>query len=84
MLKLGEKCTNSVWEVKGHGNAKRGKVAAGAGAGAGKTTVRTGSKPSADKIDWSKDPSRMRFISGEATLKKEFGGHVIKWDKNAL
>ena len=80
--KLAQKATDGVWETKGHSNARRGKVNAGAGAGTGRVT--TGKKPEASKIDWSKDPSRMRFIRGEATLKKEFGGGIVKWDATAL
>lgn len=85
MEKLGEKVIDGVWATKGHANARRGgKSNAAAGGGSGNARVTTGTKPPAHKIDWSKDPSRMRYMSGEATLLKQYGGGVHKWDRNAL
>jgi hypothetical protein len=80
--KLAQRATDGVWETKGHSHARRG--AAGNARGAGAARVTSGKKPEASKIDWTKDPSRMRFIGGEATLKKEFGGGVVKWDATGL
>jgi hypothetical protein len=84
MEKIAKKSVEAVWETKGHAHARRGTAAGGRGAAAGAARVSQGKKPPAEKIDWSKDPSRMRFISGEATLKKEFGGGVVKWDATGL
>jgi hypothetical protein len=84
MEKIAKKSVEAVWETKGHAHARRGVAGKGSGAGAGSARVSQGKKPPAEKIDWSKDPSRMRFISGEATLKKEFGGGVVKWDATGL
>lgn len=65
--------------------ARRG-FAASPNGGAGRTTQQSSAspqtvnqKPAAETIDWAQDRNRMRFQRGEATLKKEFGGKVVRW-----
>ena len=53
-------------------------------AGNGAATVKLNTKPRAEQIDWEADPRRERYQRGEATLKKEYGGKVVKWDWDAV
>ena len=73
------KATSREWSARGFSTTTRLRDS-----GNGAATITKGSKPPADQIDWSKDRSRMRFISGEATLLPKFGGKIIKWDVNAI
>ena len=73
------KATAKVWALRGYAGtaAKRTTAAGGNGNGA----VTTSTQPPLDQIDWSKDRSRDRYISGEATLLPKFGGKVVRWQK---
>jgi hypothetical protein len=90
--KLVKKATRAEWHSRGFatGAGAKKKIAAGpgkgAGAGAGGAAgagaakgYTFGTKPAAHMIDWTKDKSRMRFTSGEATLLPKYGGKVVKW-----
>lgn len=66
------------WNASGFSGTK----AAAAGNGNGqRPRVIAGKKPNSADIDWTKDPTRTRFASGEATLKN---GSVAKWDWDAV
>lgn len=69
------KSVRAIWAKRGFANATK-KPTPGTGGGNGNAVVKLAAKPSADQIDWSKDPGRIRFMRGEATLK---GGKVVKW-----
>jgi hypothetical protein len=68
---------NAVWGLRGFA-AKPAKVAnGGATRKPGATGVATvAAKPDPSQVDWSKDPGKLRFMRGEATLK---GGKVVRW-----
>jgi len=91
VAQIAEKLVKKVWAQSGFANAgaarrpgaDKGAQNRGAGSGNARPVV-VSKKPTPDKIDWSKDRSRMRFMSGEATLLPEFGGKVVKWDRDAL
>jgi hypothetical protein len=81
--RVAQRIFRQVWQESGFATGRpRARAAAANGGSSGPQMV--GKKPDASKIDWTKDRDRMRYISGEATLKKEFGGGVVKWDRNAL
>jgi hypothetical protein len=87
VARIAKKSTRAVWDRRGFttSTAKNTSGKDGAGAGAGQNARPTfGKKPSADRIDWSKDRSKMRYMSGEATLLPQFGGKIVKWDRDAL
>jgi hypothetical protein len=83
VAKVARKSTHTVWANRGFSRsgaaAKPG--AQGGGAGAGRVQATMGRKPDASEIDWSKDRNKMRYISGEATLKN---GQIRKWDTSKL
>jgi hypothetical protein len=91
VAQIAEKLVKKVWAQSGFANAgaarrpgaDKGAQNRSAGSGNARPVV-VSKKPTPDKIDWSKDRSRMRFMSGEATLLPEFGGKVVKWDRDAL
>ena len=78
--RVAQRIVRQVWAESGFAGGKpRAKAAAGNGAGAARTIV--GTKPKAEDIDWTKDRSRMRYMSGEATMRD---GTIRRWDRNAL
>jgi hypothetical protein len=86
---VAEKLIKQVWARSGFGSAQVKKAGTNNGAarnsgGGSNGVVKLAKKPSAEQIDWSKDRSRMRFISGKATLLKEYGGKEVSWDRDAL
>jgi hypothetical protein len=83
VARLVKKATDAEWAARGFTGIKSKKTAA-AGNGTGAGAAIMGKKPAANQIDWSKDRSKMRYMTGEATLLKEFGGRVVRWDRNAL
>jgi hypothetical protein len=86
VARIVKKSVDTVWANRGFASngAKRKVNGSANGASGGSGPVIMGKKPSPEKIDWDKDRSRMRYMAGEATLKKEFGGKVVRWDRNAL
>ena len=77
---MAQRIVRQVWAESGFAGGKpRVRVAVGNGAGVARTIV--GTKPKAEDIDWTKDRSRMRYMSGEATMKD---GTIRRWDRNAL
>jgi hypothetical protein len=84
--RLAKKAVDAEWAARGFtaSGMKRRVNGAGNGASGGSGPVVLSRKPDASKIDWDKDRSKMRYMAGEATLKKEFGGKVVRWDRNAL
>jgi hypothetical protein len=95
VAQIAEKAVKAVWARSGFGSAParragpgnkgaQNRTAGGTGAGANRAVVKLNKKPPAEHIDWSKDRSRMRFISGSATLLKEYGGKEVTWDRDAL
>jgi hypothetical protein len=84
--RIAKKAVQTVWANRGFASAGVRRAAANGNRGAGGASgpAVMGKKPSADKIDWDKDRSKMRYMAGEATLKKEFGGKIVRWDRNAL
>lgn len=83
--RVAKKSAARAWAKRGFGPAPKGT--AKPGAAGGRATGSASARPSlvnkipeAHTIDWTKDRDRMRFMSGEATLKKEFGGGIKKWD----
>jgi hypothetical protein len=83
VARLVKKSTDAEWAARGFTGVKSKKTA-GAGGNNGTSTPTFGKKPSAEQIDWSQDRSKMRYMRGEATLLKQFGGKVVRWDRNAL
>jgi hypothetical protein len=83
VARIAGKSTKAVWAnrgfAKGGGTRPAGRAAA-SGDGVTRPMV-LAKKPTADQIDWSKDRSKMRFISGEATLKN---GKIVRWDRDAI
>jgi|SRR5215469_3181690 len=66
----------AIWGLRGF--ARPAKQPSGNGSGAATTApAMVASKPSADQIDWKKDPGKIRFMRGEATLKT---GKVVRWN----
>ena len=70
------KATAKVWALRGYAGTAAKRTATN---GNGSAAVTTSTKPSAEQIDWSKDPRRDRYMNGEATLLPQFGGKVVKW-----
>jgi len=70
------KATSREWSARGFSTGTSRRETTN-----GSAVITTGKKPAAQDIDWSKDRNRMRFISGEATLKN---GKIVKWDVNAI
>jgi len=85
--RLAEKASKAVWERKGwaarmgRNGAKPG--AAGGGNGQRPPAVMLSKQPAPENVDWSKDPTRAKFIGdgrvGEATLND---GKVVRWRWN--
>jgi hypothetical protein len=75
---LVRRAVTNAWGRRGFSQA-RGASRNGSGTTTG--VVRLAQKPSADQIDWSKDRSRMRYMTGEATLKN---GKVARWDPSKV
>lgn len=76
-----KKMTRASWHSRGFAGgtpAKKAGTGAGAGGGSGVQTV--AKKPPMEQIDWSKDPRRARYMSGEVTLLPAYGGKVVKFD----
>jgi hypothetical protein len=86
VARIAKKSVDTVWANRGFASngAKRKVNGSANGASGGSGPVVLSRKPDASKIDWDKDRSKMRYMAGEATLKKEFGGKVVRWDRNAL
>jgi hypothetical protein len=87
VAQIAEKLVKKVWAKSGFATAQAhrpGPKNQGAGGGGNNGVTRLAKKPKPETIDWDKDRSRMRFMSGEATLLKQFGGKVVKWDRDAL
>jgi hypothetical protein len=84
--RLAKRAVDAEWAARGFTSSGKKRTANGSGNGAsgGSGPALVGRKPDASKIDWDKDRSKMRYMQGEATLKKEFGGRVVRWDRNAL
>lgn len=86
---IGSKITAK--DADGHSVASKAVKSAWDGRGFGATTARQttpsasgpeirNKPPDSSHIDWSKDRSRQRHMSGEATLLPKYGGKVVKWD----
>jgi hypothetical protein len=79
---IAAKSVRGVWNASGHANVPRKPANTNGNARPG--IVRSATIPAPHTVDWSKDPGRRRFLNGEVTLKKEFGGKTVRFDPNAL
>lgn len=69
----------AVWGLRGFATkpvAGGGRANGGSGGSPAGAVATVATKPQASEIDWKKDPGKMRYIRGEATLKT---GKVVRW-----
>jgi hypothetical protein len=72
--KIAKRATDAAWAKRGFASATRKSQPTNGNANG--AAVQVTKKPADDTIDFSKDPGRLRFMAGEATLR---GGRVVKW-----
>lgn len=72
------KSVKAVWGLRGFSQPVKKTAAVN-----NNSVQRVAQKPAPDTVDWSKDKTRSRFMSGEATLLPKHGGKVVRWDWNA-
>ena len=73
--KIAKAAIDRAWAKRGFASTTRKQTPA-AGANGNGAAVQVTKKPADDTIDFSKDPGRLRFMAGEATLK---GGRTVRW-----
>lgn len=71
------KSVKAVWGLRGFSQPAKKAAAVN-----NNSVQRVTQKPAPDTVDWSKDRTRSRFMSGEATLLPKYGSKTVRWDWN--